>query len=468
MDPQNEQIPRQDLPDGGSAVPSGVLTNRGRGGGTPRKNPMATRRRSKASVATSHSAAITEALEAAIEVVNDEALDELDWLVVLKGKLQNAETPFRDGDLQRYLRQAKLNRDGRKDFVGADAPLRIRQDEWLWRGVVMREATNIIFALPKVGKTRLMLAMLDAFLRGRGEFAGIPLHPGPEKLLILGPDQSESSWASYLIKAGLADSEGMTVDKLIALATAETAFQLDEYWLTKVEELLRAQGPLVVLLDSYSAAIRSTGLDENRAESATPLMKLHNLVSKYNSTLIVIHHANKSGGEGSAARASRGSSAITAAADNLIEMARFKGDQEEGIKKFELRVEGRAETDGMPLIGFSKHSNEWTSFGSVGDARAEAAKDEAYNGLTTAQFQMLDVLVQATVQEKLGLTVQEIADRMHDEPTKSQQVWVSKTIKRFIDLGLAYPNPGDREGSRYKQNFYQATGWAVSKHELHF
>lgn len=429
---------------------------------------MAPSRRSKASVATSHSAAITEALNAAIEVVNDEALDELDWLVILKGKLINSDTPFRDSDLLRYLRQAKLNRDGRKDFVGGDSPLKIRKDEWLWRGVIMREATNIIFALPKVGKTRLMLGMLEAFLKGRGEFAGIALHPGKEKLLILGPDQSESSWASYLQKAGLADEGGNLAEGVLPIATAETVFQLDAYWLSKVEEVLRAQGPLVVLLDSYSAAIRSTTLDENKSEAATPLMQLHNVISAYQSTLIVVHHANKSGGDGSAARASRGSSAITAAADNLIEMARFKGDQEEGIKKYELRVEGRAETDGSPLIGFSKHSNEWMSFGSVGDARAEAAKNDAYDGLTTAQLQMLDVLVQATVNEKLGLTVQEIAKRIHEEPTKSQEVWVSKTIKRFIDLGLSYPNPGERQGSRYKQNFYQATGWAVSKHELHF
>ena len=468
MEAQKEQIPRQDLPDGGSAVPSASTNHEGWGVAPLQKNSMPTKRRSKVAVATNHSAAITEALDAAIEVVNDESLDELDWLPILKGKLANSDTPFRESDLERYLRQAKHSRDGRKDFVGGDSPLRIRKDEWLWRGVIMREATNMIFALPKIGKTRLMLSMLSAFLKGSGEFAGLALHPGKEKLLILGPDQSESSWASYLQKAGLADEGGHLTAGVLPIATAETVFQLDSYWLSRVEEVLRAQGPLVVLLDSYSAAIRSTGLDENRSEAATPLMQLHNLISTYQSTLIVIHHANKAGGEGSAARASRGSSAITAAADNLIEMTRFKGDQEEGTKKYELRVEGRAETDGAPLIGYSKHSNEWTSFGSVSDARAEAAKDDAYNGLTTAQLQMLDVLVKATVEEKQGLTVQEISERMHEEPTKSQQVWVSKTLKRFIDLGIAYPNPGDRQGSRYKQNFYQATGWAVSKHQLVF
>jgi hypothetical protein len=253
---------------------------------------------------------------------------------------------------------------------------------------------------------------------------------------------------------------------VVALTTAATAFCLDEYWLSRVEEILRAHGPLVVLLDSYSAAIRPLGLDENKSEAATPLMKLHNLVHQYKSTLIVIHHANKSGGDGNAAKASRGSSAITAAADNLIEMRKFKSDDEEGVKKYELHVEGRAEAEAAPLLGFSKHSNSWMSCGSVREHREEQMKDDKYDGLTQPQLLVLDALVKATVEEKKGLTVKELADAIHEESSKSQQVMMSKTVKRLVDLGFAYPNPGSRQAPRYNQNFYQATGWAVAKHQI--
>lgn len=429
---------------------------------------MPTTRVRKSKAKPDHSSAIAFALEAASEVVADEALDELDWLVVLKSKTQDHPTPFRDGDLQRYLRQAKLNRDGRKDFLTSETALKIRKDEWLWRGVIMREATNIIFALPKVGKTRLMLALLSAYTSGRGEFAGIPIHPGNEQLLILGPDQSETSWGGYLSAVGLADERGHLNPAIVAMTTAETFFQLDEYWLTKVEEKLREHGPLVVLLDSYSAAIRSLGIDENRSESATPLMKLHNLIHQYGSTLIVIHHSNKAGGEGSAARASRGSSAITAAADNLIEMSSFKGDGEDGLKKYELRVEGRAETDGAPLVGFSKHSSEWVSCGSVRDAREEQRKDENYDALSAQQLILLNHLVETTTKENRGLTANDLAALMHDEPTKAQKVWCSKTVKRLEDIGLAYVKTSQSNALEAKQNHYMASGWAVSKHVLVF
>ena len=463
-----EQIPRQDLPDGGSAVPSEVQPTEAGGQLVTQGNPMPTRAARKGKVAVDHSATINFAVDAAVEVVNDSQLDELDWLVVLKSKLQACDTPFRDGDLTRYLRQAKLNRDGRKDFIRSNQKLEKRTDEWLWHGVIMREATNIVFALPKVGKTRLMLAMLSELIKGRGEFAGLKMTSKRDELLILGPDQSEASWASYLDAVGLLTGRNQLEKGVVALTSAATAFCLDEYWLSRVEEILRAHGPLVVLLDSYSAAIRPLGLDENKTEAATPLMKLHNLVHQYKSTLIVIHHANKSGGEGNTARASRGSSAITAAADNLVEMRKFRADDEEGIKKYELHVEGRAEAEATPLIGFSKHSNEWMSCGSVREHREEQMKDEQYDALTKPQLVVLDALVRASVEDKKGLAVGELADLIHGEATKPQKVYVSKTIKRLVDLGLVYQGGSAGEGSRYKQNLFMATGWAVAKHQIDF
>ena len=332
----------------------------------------------------------------------------------------------------------------------------------------MRQATNMIFALPKVGKTRLMLAMLSEFLKGRGEFAGIPLHPGREKLLILGPDQSESSWASYLRSADLLIRTGQLHEGIVAMTTAETFFTLDQYWLSRVEEKLREHGPLVVLLDSYSASIRALGVDENRSEAATPLMQLHNLVHQYDSTLIVIHHSNKGGGDGSAAKASRGSSAISACADNLIEMNVHRGSEEDGAKKYELNVEGRAETDGIPLIGFTKQSNEWISYGSLNDIRAEQRKDSNYDGLTQPQLMVLHALVEATTQDNKGLSVGELAEVLHEEPTKSQKVGMSKTVNRLVELGFAVQKPGQGGTSRYPQNLFMATGWAVSKHQITF
>jgi Fe2+ or Zn2+ uptake regulation protein len=429
---------------------------------------MATARRSKAKSPVSHADIIETALKAAAEVVNDSSIGELEWPVVLRTKLSNCSTPFSDSDLRRYLRASKLQRDGRKDWVRPGSEVTIREDEWLLRGVIMRHATNMIFALPKCGKTRFILAMLGEFAKGRGEFAGVPLHPGKEKLLLLGPDQSETSWGGYLQKVDLVSQDKILSDKIVGMTVAETNFVLDEYWFTHIEQELREHGPLIVVLDSYSAAIRALGLDENKPEAATPLMKLHNLVQAYGSTLIVIHHANKGGGDGNASKASRGSTAITATVDNLISMQEWKGEQEDGVKKYELHVEGRAETSGTPLIGFSKHSNEWKSFGSVSDAKAELRKDDTYDRLTPSQLQVLSHFVEATTERNEPMTTKEVATAIYNTPNKIQLVTAAKHIKRLRELGFLEQVGSVTKGSQNKENQFRPTGWAVAKHSIHF
>jgi hypothetical protein len=95
-------------------------------------------------------------------------------------------------------------------------------------------------------------------------------------------------------------------------------------------------------------------------------------------------------------------------------------------------------------------------------------KDEQYDALTKSQLVILDALVTATLKDQKGLSVGELADLVHGEATKPQKVYVSKTIKRLVDLGLAYQAGSGGEGSRYKQNLFMASAWAAAKHQITF
>ncbi|MGB0144794.1 MAG: AAA family ATPase [Akkermansiaceae bacterium] len=370
-----------------------------------------------------------------------------------------------DGDLKRYLREAKAARDGRKDILPAGEAIELREDEWLWEGVIMRQATNMIFANPKVGKTRLMLAMLSEFTKGRGEFAGMALHPGPEKILLLGPDQSQRSWGNYLANVGLLTDDNRLPPSIVGMVFAESGFSLDEYWLSRVEEYLREHGPLVVLLDSYSAAIRQQGIDENKPEAVVPFQQLHNLCMAYDSTCIVIHHANKGGGDGDITTMARGSSAITAAADNLIGMRKWKGEEEAGLKKYELLVTGRAELDGVPLIGYAKHSAEWVSCGSAREAREEMTRDADYDGLTVPQLAALDALVTQFRAGEKAMTTKEVVAIAVKEPHANSGIAMAKVLNRLETLGFVQQEEAPK-GTHYKQTKYWApTAWALVKHK---
>jgi hypothetical protein len=63
-----------------------------------------------------------------------------------------------------------------------------------------------------------------------------------------------------------------------------------------------------VVVDSYHACCRTLGLTENDAEMADPVLMLLEAIAPHRGTLLVVHHANKAGANGSAAVASRGSS----------------------------------------------------------------------------------------------------------------------------------------------------------------
>lgn len=418
----------------------------------------------KSKAPVSHAHLIHQVTAAAAQVVNDQDISELNWLPVLKAKPGIGNSTFSDGDLRRFLREAKAIRDGRKDFTVGGDTLDVREEAWLWDGIVMRQATNMVVALPKVGKTRLMLAMLSAFLKGRGEFADIGINPGPEKLLLLGPDQSERSWGTYLKATGLLDKDDRLSERVIGLTTAETGFLLDEYWFTKIEEKLREHGPLVVLLDSYAAATRGIVEDENKSTAAVPLSGLHNLVMAYGSTLIVIHHANKSGSEGDISKLLRGSTALGAVPDNLIAMQRWKEEGDGSTKKYELSVSGRAETAGTPLVGFEKHSAEWLSFGLSSEAKAERRNDTAYNSLTVPQLAVLDALVTTTRESNSALSVRDVAEKASMTNKTNWRQLVTKILNRLQELGFAEPTSLPLSESKISAKGFKATAWAVVHH----
>ena len=468
MQTRKEEAPNQDLPERGLAVPSERQPNEsGTAPTVAAQDSMPAARRSK-SEGPSHAELIKFATSAAYELVSDQTIDPLDYPALLKTKLDGSKLKYSESDVRRYIRSASYLYNGRKDILAAGHQIDLREEEWLLKGVFMRQATNMLFAHPKVGKTRFVLAMLSDFVKGRGQFAGMGLYPGPEKILLLGPDQSERSWGNYLSNAGLLTEDNCLPESIIGMVTAESGFAIDEYWLSRVELKLKEHGPLIVLLDSYSAATRSLDADENSAQAALPMQQLHNLVMQYDSTLIIIHHSNKAGGDGDVSKMARGSSAITAAADNLIGMRKWASEDEAGVKKYELLVTGRAETDGCPLIGFNKYSETWESFGFASSAREEQSKDENYDNLTVPQLKTLNALVVALKEKNKALTVNEVVELTIDNPTKTSRIAVSKQLSRLETLGFAERGPVSGDGARFRQNYWKATAWAVAKHQIDF
>ena len=88
-----------------------------------------------------------------------------------------------------------------------------------------------------------------------------------------------------------------------------------------------ARGHDVILLDSFSAATRSAGVDENSTEAAVPLDMLNDIAEQTGCAVWVVHHAGK-GSKDDVREVARGSSAIFAAAGGMFAFVR-DGEKDE-------------------------------------------------------------------------------------------------------------------------------------------
>jgi D-alanine-D-alanine ligase-like ATP-grasp enzyme len=106
------------------------------------------------------------------------------------------------------------------------------------------------------------------------------------------------------------------------------------------------------------------------------------------------------------------------------------------------------------------------SCGSIRELREEQAKDDQYEALTGHQLMVLDALVTSSVNERKALSVGDLSELIHEKPSKSQKVMMSKTVKRLESLGFCIDAGSRSSASGPATITYLSTPWAVSKHQI--
>jgi len=269
-------------------------------------------------------------------------------LIHLREAADATDKTIRDGELKRLLVEARRAELGTFEAI-TDRPLSLAPTPWLWEGLVMPEAFNLLLALPKVGKTSLVLEAIGAWAHGACGFLGQRFHGPCPPVLIVGTDQPENDWARMLKSARLLRPDGrLALPPIVGLFTAGNPLYLDEEGIERIAESAEEHPGLVVVVDSYHACCRTLGVSENDAEMADPVLALLESIAPHKGTLLVVHHANKGGSTGSAAVASRGTSALPAAASQIIQLHRMAQANPAAAtdKRIVLKTEGRG---GAPL-----------------------------------------------------------------------------------------------------------------------
>lgn len=327
-------------------------------------------------------------------------------LMTLRQASQDLGLSLRDGELQGLLNAARCRRDGLTPLVGR-RPLNLTPVPWLVKGLLMARALNLLVAGPKVGKTSLVLGLIGRWSRGGREFLGMELTGPCPPVLLMGPDMPEPMWGAMLQAEGLLDANNCPAEVIVDLSTSGGGWQLDEEGIALVAEHARRHPGLLVVIDSLKHATRLMGIDENTAAADAPLRALDAALDGTGATALVIHHAGKVPTT-SPTLASRGSSAIPAAASQVIGLQRVAAEEGSKDRRIILRTEGRG---GLPVEVLIERSPDWgwVSHGDAAQVATERRLQAAEAKLTGRQADLLDA-VRTRAAEGLATAAEDVQD----------------------------------------------------------
>ena len=324
---------------------------------------------------------------------------------------------MRDQELVNMLNCAGKQRSTSK-FLRPGNPLTITPQRWLCDGLLLKGCLNLLVALPKQGKTSLLISLIAAWRRG-STFSCFPqtfldrelVGPCP-KVLIIGTDQGLNDWAAMLKPAGLMTDDNVLLDPIIGLAHAGNPMHLDPEGIDAIAEEVKQHENVLILVDSLAACLAPLGLKEESPEAALPLQELAEALDGTDATTALIHHAAKGrAGEG-ASSASRGSTAIPALASQIIQLSPTSNDRNDDRKT--LRTEGRG---GQPLsLVIERDEAHWRTCGSTEELERERQHEETIEKLNERQRSAL-VIVEAQGEQALTTTAKEVAARLELDGT---------------------------------------------------
>jgi hypothetical protein len=213
--------------------------------------------------------------------------------------------------------KARCSGEGFKPLTAAERAARPKPVvRWLVRGVIPANDMTIVGGRPKVGKTRLALAIVAAVLRGE-PFLEFQVAASPPPVLLVTDDQSAGDTADMLTALG--------VWLHPRLVTSEN-FRLTEPDLDALLASIKANPGALVVLDSLRSIGRALPHGENDPEIGATLYDLKQAVIDAGGTLLLIHHCNKAADQ-VGTEALSGHGAISGAANTVITLHHCPNDK---------------------------------------------------------------------------------------------------------------------------------------------
>jgi RecA-family ATPase len=311
-------------------------------------------------------------------------------------------------DIAQLVLEAKDRQQGHQ-YQSLDAAARLAMERpevhWLIKNLIPYGDMSIIGGRPKVGKTRLAVALVAAILTG-DEFIGFGSTEQTCPVLLVTDDQADGDTADML-------------DSLKIWSHARLKwsphFRVNENDLDKLLADIKANPGALVVVDSLRSITRSLGCGENDPEMGACLYDLKQSVLEAGGSLVLIHHANKTN-DLIGVEALSGHSAIAGAANTVITLHYCPdGDGKIDKQNNQRRLVREARSgEGCDLVlspnpgtgGFYRASEFSAWQQQLKDAKDEKKRESR---MTATQDQILDLL-----EERVGtwLTCREVVEAL--------------------------------------------------------
>lgn len=355
-----------------------------------------------------------------------------DRLPTLRDMARELTSSVRDAELIGMLTAARRRRLGTDGLLGPGARLDLTPEPWACGGLILRGCLNLLVALPKQGKTSLIVALIAAWHHGAGAFLDRPVQGPCPPVLLIGTDQGQADWGRLLQPAGLVDAQGTILPPIIGLAHAGQPVHLDPEGIDLIADYAQQHPGLFVLIDSLAACIAPLGLKEESPEVAMPVAELMEQLEPHGATVVLIHHASKGrAGEG-ATSASRGSTALPALASQILKLGPASAGNPQDRRRV-LSTEGRG---GSPLaLVIEREDSGWLVHGGIETLEREQDQAETIRKLNDRQADCLELVQERWQEDQQRTTANDVVKALAIKG-RDAQTMAGRTLKQLERKGL--------------------------------
>ena len=354
--------------------------------------------------------------------------------------------------IEEYLNAARHST--RKDTHWSSGQPWITNKEftWIWEGWIVQGFMHVVNALPKLGKTTLLLGLFaELFQKRTGSFLNFSISIEKKyELFIVGPDMNRLLWEKAGIEAGLLTQSAITGQQWQwAEGIKEVWTEEDGVGLTPefIEELAshaersveRGAHP-IFLLDSYRKLVFNAG-DHSEVSSGKYARRLNMLRTAMTAagercgvipTTIVLNHASLSSSKRSASLAAGGDQALMAIPDQCISLNWCSGTDSmvRSDRRVVLTAEGRTGRMVEAQLIEQESAGKWISHGDAGVNEALSKTLEERDRLNGDYAIAFDI-VSGRTQNNQTTTRRQVGE-IREMQTNGKTTWNHPKIHRLL------------------------------------